>query len=677
MNLFWQLICMIAFGGACWAAGDILLKALLGKNVVLATVARPFLAFATGNVALSYLLTGLGFIGGFVPTVLWAVFFGGIGITIWHLVDEFKKCIRSWSMNPFRKSNGASSSTVIILGPNPAAEQRAIISSAVNQTIQEQTGMKGKRALYLLMVIIGLFSMAAVLQAAAPPYVRDSLVYHLLCPKEYLKVGRLVHIEGNIFSAFPKGHEVLMTLLLSISGDRAAQGFSILQQFAAIGELYGLTSLMAGPLAAAICTIAYATVPPIMHFSGCGYIEPALLMTLGGSLFVLFLSIRGGGNTRRDGNAGLGSILLLGFLAGWMAALKYSGLIYLGLIGLVVLWGQRKVPSKRALKVIGVFSLSAAPGLCWMVWNWVDLGNPVYPMAWFLFGGSGWDETRALAMSQYFDVYGMGRNLTDYLLLPWSLAFSGRFDTIRFDGAIGPFLIAFLALAIVSAILLIRRFLVGNMVKEIGLMFVASAAFFTFGTQQVRFWLPSQLLACALVAPLIGLLVNSVRHRRMLRMFLVLLVIASLAWNVWFLGRQFLRIGYYKPVLGTEPERIFLVRQVPGYRALEFMNQNLPKHSRILFVWTGAYGYYIDRSYYSDTFIEDATFKKFIDASSDGRALSQRLREAGFTHLFFRLSVLVKNMTPQQQAIFIDFLKEDSVELFSDQHYSIFEIHRD
>jgi hypothetical protein len=91
-------------------------------------------------------------------------------------------------------------------------------------------------------------------------------------------------------------------------------------------------------------------------------------------------------------------------------------------------------------------------------------------------------------------------------------------------------------------------------------------------------------------------------------------------------------------------------------------------------VWTGAYGYYIDRAYYSDTFIEDVTLKSFIDASTNGKELSQRLAEAGFTHLFFRLSVLIKNMRPEQQAIFVDFLRKGAVELFSDQDYSVLKI---
>jgi hypothetical protein len=650
MNLFWQFICVIAFGAACWAFGDTLLDSFLGKKPVLSVFARHTLAFATGNVAISYLLTGLGFIKGFVPTILWTVFFMGIGMAIWRIAREFRKSCNSSSVNP-------------------AIQEETKNGIAKKRREEERTTI-------FLVVITGVFFLPAILQAAAPPYLRDSLVYHLLCLKEYLKVGHLVHIEGNLFSAFPKGHEVLMTLLLSNGGDRAAQGFSILQQVAAIGELYSLTCLMAGPLSAALCTIGYATVPPVMYFTGCGYVEPALLMSLGGSLLVLFLCLRSEIGASLAPTMRLGPISLIGFLAGWMSALKYNGLIYLGLIGLILMWSHRRVPSKEALKVLGVFSLSAAPGLCWMGWNWITLGNPVYPMAWFLFGGKGWGEAQALAMSLYFDAYGMGRNLLDYLTLFWRLAFWGRFDTIRFDGAMGPFLILAMILAVASAIPLVRRRLVGSMVKEIGLMFAVSAAFFMFGTQQTRFWLPSQMLLCAFAAPSVQVLVNWARRKHPIKIALLLVLIGSLAWNLWFFGKQFLVVSYYKPVLGMEQERAFLIRKVPGYTALEFINQNLPPHSRLLCVWTGAYGYYINRKYYSDTFLEDVTLKGFIHKSVNGKELSQRLIQAGFSHLFLHLSILEKNMEQSERVIFGEFLRKETRELFRYQNYVVFEIRR-
>jgi len=183
------------------------------------------------------------------------------------------------------------------------------------------------------------------------------------------------------------------------------------------------------------------------------------------------------------------------------------------------------------------------------------------------------------------------------------------------------------------------------------------------------------MLACAFAVPSVGLLVNWARRKRSIAMVLFLVLIGSLAWNTWFLGKQFLKIGFYRPVLGMEQEKDFLIRTVPGYPALEFINQNLPPRSYLLCVWTGAYGYYLNRKFYSDTFIEDITLKEFIRASVDGEELSQRLTQAGFTHLFLNLSLLEKNMKQSERVIFGYFLEKETRELFREQNYRLLEIH--
>jgi hypothetical protein len=183
-------------------------------------------------------------------------------------------------------------------------------------------------------------------------------------------------------------------------------------------------------------------------------------------------------------------------------------------------------------------------------------------------------------------------------------------------------------------------------------------------------------LVCAFAAPGVELLVSWGKNRPRIKVAFLLILIASLTWNIWFLGKQFLVVGYYKPVLGIESERDFLRRKVPGYPALEFINQNLPLRSHLFCVWTGAYGYYLNRKYYSDTFIEDLTLKRFIHTSVNGKELSQRLTQAGFTHLFLNLAILEKNMEQSEQVILSDFLKEETRELFRNQNYGVFEIYR-
>jgi len=648
MNLIWQTIAVIVFAGSCWALGDLILKLFFSRDVNFQTVTRYTLAFVTGNVAFSHFITGLGFLGLFTSGVLWTVFIVCSVLILWRVGVEVKRSLGRKDQVP--KSD---------LFPAPDTQKGS---------------RESQLAAFLLIVIIALFYIPVILQAAAPPYLRDSLVYHLLCPKAYLKAGGLVHISGNIYSAFPKGHEVLMTLLLGVAGDRAAQGFSLFQQLFAISGVYGLIRMRIGPWPSMVCTIGYATVPPVVYFSGCGYVEPAFLMTLCSTLIGLAIFFKIAIEKPSAEILQLKIFSLVGFIAGWMVAVKYTGLIYLCLIGLILLWNQRKRSYKKALTYLGAFSLAALPGFSWMIWNWVTLGNPVYPMAWFLFGGKGLDEDLAITFSLYFDTYGMGRGFLDYLKLPWRLAFSGKFDTIFFDGAVGPFLIIFIFLALFSFISAIQRPPEKNKVMGVGFMLVMSSLFFVFGTQQARFWLPTQLLVCVYASPIVGMIVDWAKNKRLMKAGLILIMAFSLSWNLWFFGKQFISVAYYKPVFGIEKERDFLVRKVPGYSALEFINQSLPPNSQIFCVWTGAYGYYLDRLYYTDTFVEDITLKRFINASSNGNELSRKLTSEGVTHLFLNLPLLRKNMEPNQQGIFDEFLRTETHNLFNYRNYFVFEI---
>ncbi len=75
------------------------------------------------------------------------------------------------------------------------------------------------------------------------------------------------------------------------------------------------------------------------------------------------------------------------------------------------MWTQKKEPATETLKELGFYTLAAVPGFCWLIWNWIKLGNPVYPFAYGLFSGIGWDEVRDRAMYLYFQMFGMGKDL--------------------------------------------------------------------------------------------------------------------------------------------------------------------------------------------------------------------------------------------------------------------------
>jgi hypothetical protein len=238
----------------------------------------------------------------------------------------------------------------------------------------------------------------------------------------------------------------------------------------------------------------------------------------------------------------------------------------------------------------------------------------------------------------------------------------------------GPFLFIFLLLAVASAALAVRRWVNQSPPAGMGFVLFASAAIFVLGSQQARFWLPAQLLACFYAAPAVELIYRWAKKRFLAKLAIGLVVVVSLLWNGWVLVKQVAAVGYYKPALGLEDESSFLKRIVPGYPAMEFINRHVPASCRVFCVWTGAYAYYLDRPYYTDTFLEDVTFKRLIDESKDGAQLVERLAENGFTHFFVRRSLLEETMTPRQLEIWNSFLEKETSELFRHLDFSVFAI---
>jgi hypothetical protein len=55
-----------------------------------------------------------------------------------------------------------------------------------------------------------------------PPLKWDSLVYHLELPRQYIRLGRIGFVEGNLFVGFPQIGEMNFTWAMALRGGAAA-----------------------------------------------------------------------------------------------------------------------------------------------------------------------------------------------------------------------------------------------------------------------------------------------------------------------------------------------------------------------------------------------------------------------------------------------------------------------
>lgn len=289
------------------------------------------------------------------------------------------------------------------------------------------------------------FLLAMLLGALLPSVDFDVNEYHFQGPKEFYQNGRITFLAHNVYTSFPFGTEMLTLLAMVLRQDwyrGALAGKCVLMCF---GPLTGLALYAAGrrwfdTRVGLLAAFVYLTTPWIYRISTIAYVEGALCFYLFAALYAVMCGIErlrsaaaaevagvilnfkseisdrkseiAGSNELsagqvRTADGGMGDWLLAGLFAGTAMACKYTGVVAVVIpmfavaiaMGTIGRWGKREaspLPEKTGLRrAILPAALFLAGTLVtigpWLVKNLFETGNPVYPLAYSVFGGRDWD----------------------------------------------------------------------------------------------------------------------------------------------------------------------------------------------------------------------------------------------------------------------------------------------
>ena len=112
-------------------------------------------------------------------------------------------------------------------------------------------------------------------------------------------------------------------------------------------------------------------------------------------------------------------------------------------------------------------------------------------------------------------------------------------------------------------------------------------------------------------------------------MVLLFAVVALLAVVVFQLA-AFFALPPIGVILGQESKDSFLEKRLGNYRALQFLQENLPRHARVMMMWDGQ-GYYCDERCLPDA--DQSNWTRLIGPASDPHGVAARLQANGVTHL--------------------------------------------
>lgn len=482
-------------------------------------------------------------------------------------------------------------------------------------------------------LLIAPFALHIFLGGFTPPFDFDVREYHLQGPREWFEAGRIFNLDHNVYTTFPFLSEMLSLAAMVLMGDKwegAIAGKVTLTtfQFLSVICTWGIARRWCGSTAAVLAALIVVSTPWTTRISIIAYAEGAISFYIISSAMTALLAASSLNPATRKCLCGIA-----GFLAGSAMASKYPGIISSIIpVGLFLLAAMLKREShtdgrlSRVAKLAAIYTLAVVAAVGpWLLKNAVVNHNPVYPLAYGIFGGRDWSPEmdakwkRAHSSTEH--------DISQIPIHLWDV-------TNRNDWQSG----LVFALAIPGMLLVIRR-------NQIGWLSLHAAwILFTWWalTHRIdRFWVP--------VIPILGVVAGAAWQLSDAKPWKTLLIAAVLVCSIYNYG--FVRLSVVGFHAGLA--EMSWLKEKPVRSDIATLNKVLPPSARVLMVGEAevfdANFSLVYNTVFDDNIFEDWTAAEDQSDVPPGEkvlktpdAILQLLRENQITHIFVNWSEVLR-----------------------------------
>ncbi len=504
-----------------------------------------------------------------------------------------------------------------------------------------------------------------------PPTEVDALGYHLVAPALFLEQHDFAASFTNIGVNYPMGVQILFTFALAAGTDSATQLIHFSFALATTLGLYAFATRYFSRRVGLWAMLIFWTSPLIGLVASAPLIDHGLTFYQFLAVYAFF--------RWHETRARL-ELIWLGVAFGMALAIKYLGVIMVGVIGALV-WVETWRHSARrwralvenTLFIAIVALVLAAP---WYLKNLYWFGNPIYPFITGYIGldGSVRKPTGEMAGLGDWVGMGMGHDLTALLLFPVNIYLHWeRFGVVTNRG--GP---SWFLLTLPLYLFVPKRAVLNWLWLICALQF---ATWFPFA-QNLRYLMGIFPWLAIIAAYVIVISFEWLTRRTLRRGWTMLL---GVAYGIaLFLAFGFLLILHDTtlPYLAGQVSREeFLDANLVDYRAVRYMNTMLPANTRVLALGDGRV-YYAQRD-----LLPDDTHSNWMQLARWGGSpagVAEKLRALGVTHIWTSMDELLYNQNywslpnPWQdpQVPFAEFEKRYLRMIYADERgHTIYVLH--
>ena len=430
-----------------------------------------------------------------------------------------------------------------------------------------------------LIITIAIFAVLAILSTLVPPFLWDEMDYHLALPKIWARHHELIPIFSRWISELPSNVNMLYTIGIILKNGILSKFFALSYGLLLAAAIYSFGKRFYNQRAALLAASIYLSLPMIMNHIGSAYVDIPVASLAFPALYCFTIWIAQK-NTKW--------LYLSSIFTGLSLASKHTAIFPAIVLGIFLIYYSIKNYGSRALKPIIVFGIIALIFVIpWYIKSYVRTGNPVWPLAYNIFGGKYWDSNLAAEFSKGLNI-ASDIGFLYFILLPWNITMHS-YDFSLLLGWNAIFL-AFVPLLIFyrkiekTTLFLLMHFLVF-------LYSVVFASYYLFGLQLMRYILVYPALALISAA----IIENFYRKNYFKKLFIPsLLITFSFTMLLWagVFGQKML----YVFDIDNEAQYYNRLTDHNGYPVFSYINKNLPQNS-IIFFFRESKGYLSDRDY--------------------------------------------------------------------------------